>query len=97
MPIDRLHRTLLDEHLRIQGSTAWHETVEEMQASFAWLEHYHQERPLSGKYRIVQHVRALPPPAYRLENSTRIIEERHNTTKYIPSHLSATKFRSQYD
>jgi transposase InsO family protein len=31
--VERLHRTLLDEHLRIQGRTVWHETVEEMQAA----------------------------------------------------------------
>ena len=29
--IERLHRTLLDEHFRIKGRTTWYETVEQMQ------------------------------------------------------------------
>jgi transposase InsO family protein len=29
--IERFHRTLLDEHLRIAGRTKWYETLEEMQ------------------------------------------------------------------
>ena len=29
--IERFHRTLLEEHLRIKGRTTWYETVEEMQ------------------------------------------------------------------
>jgi hypothetical protein len=36
--VERLHRTLLDEHLRVQGHTVWHETVAEMQTALdAWL------------------------------------------------------------
>jgi len=30
--IERLHRTLLDEHFRIQGRTKWYEALPEMQA-----------------------------------------------------------------
>ena len=29
--IERLHRTLLEEHLHIKGGTIWYETIEEMQ------------------------------------------------------------------
>lgn len=28
--IERLHRTLLDEHFRIKGRTTWYESVEQM-------------------------------------------------------------------
>ena len=46
----RLHRTLLDEHLRIQGRTVWHETVAEMQTALdAWLLRYNGERPHQGR------------------------------------------------
>jgi transposase InsO family protein len=33
--IERFHRTLLDEHLRVAGRTKWYETVEEMQKDMA--------------------------------------------------------------
>ncbi len=29
--VERLHRTLLDEHFRVQGRKKWYETIEEMQ------------------------------------------------------------------
>ena len=48
--VERLHRTLLDEHLRVQGRTVWHETVGEMQAVLdAWLLRYNRERPHQGR------------------------------------------------
>ena len=48
--VERLHRTLLDEHLRVQGRTVWHETVAEMQAALdAWLLRYNRERPHQGR------------------------------------------------
>jgi transposase InsO family protein len=48
--VERLHRTLLDEHLRVQGRTVWYETVEEMQnALAAWLLRYNGERPHQGR------------------------------------------------
>jgi transposase InsO family protein len=47
---ERLHRTLLDEHLRVQGRTVWHETVAEMQAALdAFLLRYNRERPHQGR------------------------------------------------
>ena len=48
--MERLHRTLLDEHLRVQGRTVWHETVAEMQVALdAFLLHYSRERPHQGR------------------------------------------------
>lgn len=32
--VERLHRTLLDEHLRIEGRTAWDESIDQMQGDF---------------------------------------------------------------
>jgi transposase InsO family protein len=48
--VERLHRTLLDEHLRVQGRTVWHETVDEMQKALdAFLARYNHERPHQGR------------------------------------------------
>ena len=48
--IERLHRTLLKEHLRIKGRTTWYETVEEMQKDLdAYLETYNQRRRHRGR------------------------------------------------
>ena len=48
--IERLHRTLLDEHFQVKGRTKWYETVEEMQKDLdAYLEHYCQKRPHQGR------------------------------------------------
>lgn len=44
--IERFHRPLLEEHLRIKGRTTWYETVEEMQKDLdVYLETYNQRRP----------------------------------------------------
>ena len=48
--IERFHRTLLDEHLRIAGRTKWYESVEEMQTDLdAYLESYNRKRPHRGR------------------------------------------------
>jgi len=48
--IERFHRTLLDEHLRVKGRTTWYESVEEMQADLdAYLELYNTKRPHRGR------------------------------------------------
>lgn len=48
--IERLHRTLLDEHFRIQGRSKWYESVEEMQTDLdAYLVHYNTKRPHQGR------------------------------------------------
>ena len=48
--IERFHRTLLEEHLRIKGRTTWYETVEEMQKDLdVYLETYNRRRPHRGR------------------------------------------------
>jgi transposase InsO family protein len=48
--VERLHRTLLDEHFRVEGRRTWFETIEEMQAVLdAYLEGYNQRRPHQGR------------------------------------------------
>jgi transposase InsO family protein len=48
--VERLHRTLLDEHFRIQGRTKWYESLEEMQKDLdAFLRHYNHKRPHQGR------------------------------------------------
>jgi len=48
--VERLHRTLLDEHFRIVGRTKWYESVEAMQEDLnTYLQHYNTERPHQGR------------------------------------------------
>ena len=48
--IERFHRTLLEEHLRIKGRTTWYEAVAEMQKDLdAYLETYNRQRPHRGR------------------------------------------------
>ena len=48
--IERFHRTLLDEHFRVEGRKTWFETVGEMQAVLdAYLIHYNTRRPHQGR------------------------------------------------
>ena len=48
--VERFHRTLLDEHFRVEGRKTWFETVEEMQAVLdRYLVHYNAERPHQGR------------------------------------------------
>ena len=48
--VERLHRTLLDEHFRVQGRKTWFETIEEMQAVLdAYLLGYNTKRPHQGR------------------------------------------------
>jgi transposase InsO family protein len=44
--VERLHRTLLDEHFRVEGRRTWFETLGEMQAV---LDGYNQRRPHQGR------------------------------------------------
>jgi hypothetical protein len=47
--IERFHRTLLDEHFRVEGRRTWFETIEEMQARLDdYLEGYNSRRPHQG-------------------------------------------------
>jgi hypothetical protein len=44
--VERLHRTLLDEHFRVMGRKKWYETIEEMQKDLdAFLVVYNTKRP----------------------------------------------------
>lgn len=48
--VERFHRTLLDEHFRVEGRKTWFETIEEMQAVLdRYLVHYNTERPHQGR------------------------------------------------
>lgn len=48
--VERLHRTLLDEHFRIMGRKKWYESVEEMQKDLdTYLNQYNRERPHQGR------------------------------------------------
>lgn len=48
--VERLHRTLLDEHFRVMGRKKWYESVEEMQKDLdAFLKKYNAERPYQGR------------------------------------------------
>ena len=48
--IERFHRTLLDEHLRVKGRTTWYETLDEMQVDLdLYLESYNTDRPHRGR------------------------------------------------
>ncbi len=48
--VERLHRTLLDEHFRVAGRTTWYESVEQMQEDLdRYLHHYNHERPHQGR------------------------------------------------
>lgn len=48
--VERLHRTLLDEHVRVEGRRTWFETVDEMQAALdVYLQTYSRDRPHQGR------------------------------------------------
>jgi transposase InsO family protein len=48
--IERFHRTLLDEHLRVKGRTTWYESLDEMQSDLdQYLEIYNSKRPHRGR------------------------------------------------
>ena len=48
--VERLHRTLLDEHFRVEGRKTWFETIEEMQAVLDdYLTSYNTRRPHQGR------------------------------------------------
>jgi transposase InsO family protein len=48
--VERLHRTLLDEHFRIMGRKKFYESVDEMQKDLEiYLDHYNTKRPHQGR------------------------------------------------
>jgi transposase InsO family protein len=47
---ERLHRTLLDEHFRVEGRRTWFETIDEMQVVLdTYMESYNHQRPHQGR------------------------------------------------
>jgi hypothetical protein len=47
--VERFHRTVLDEHFRVEGRRTWFETIEEMQVVLDdWLVSYNTKRPHQG-------------------------------------------------
>ena len=48
--VERLHRTLLDEHFRVMGRKKWYESLEEMQKDLEiYLHTYNNDRPHQGR------------------------------------------------
>jgi transposase InsO family protein len=48
--VERFHRTLLDEHFRVEGRKTWFETIEQMQAVLDdYLFNYNHRRPHQGR------------------------------------------------
>ena len=48
--LERFHRTLLDEHLRIKGREKWYDELSEMQVDLdTYLLHYNTKRPHQGR------------------------------------------------
>ena len=48
--VERFHRTVLDEHFRVEGRRTWFETIEEMQRVLDdYLAVYNQKRPHQGR------------------------------------------------
>jgi transposase InsO family protein len=48
--VERFHRTLLDEHFRVEGRKTWFDTIEEMQVVLDdYLVSYNQRRPHQGR------------------------------------------------
>jgi len=48
--VERLHKTLLDEHFRVMGRKKWYESIQEMQKDLEqYLKHYNHERTHQGR------------------------------------------------
>ena len=74
--VERLHRTLLDEHFRIEGRRTWFETIAEMQVVLdVYLDGYnyrwpHQGRGMHGRTPAQAFTEGLPPAPAK-ENSAK--------------------------
>lgn len=75
--VERFHRTVLDEHFRVEGRRTWFETIEEMQAPLdTWLVSYntarpHQGRGMNGRTPITAFIDGLPKPETKGEPQTK--------------------------
>ena len=48
--VERFHRTLLEEHFRVEGRRTWFDTVDEMQTALdTYLVVYNEQRPHQGR------------------------------------------------
>ena len=48
--VERLHRTILDEHFRVVGRKTWYESIDPMQKDLdAYLVQYNEKRPHQGR------------------------------------------------
>ena len=84
--VERLHRTLLDEHFRVEGRKTWFETIAEMQPVLDdYLIGYnikrpHQGRGMNGRTPATAFVQGLPKPPKK---------EKKITPENQPQHLAA--------
>jgi transposase InsO family protein len=75
--IERFHRTLLDEHFRVEGRRTWFETIEEMQKVLdEYLVAYntrrpHQGRGMNGRTPALAFIEGLPKNANQQEVTER--------------------------
>jgi len=75
--VERLHRTLLDEHFRLEGRRKWYETVADMQKDLnTYLTHYntkrtHQGRNMKGRTPYQAFVNELPKNEKQVKKETR--------------------------
>ncbi len=73
--VERLHRSLLDEHFRVMGRTKFYESVAEMQDDLdAYLETYntkrpHQDRNMKGRTPISVFMDGLSKPKNKKEET----------------------------
>lgn len=98
--VERFHRTLLDEHFRVEGRRTWFETVEEMQTALdAYLDGYNQRRPhqgrgMKGRTPVAAFSDGLPSPSSQQAPpptesvSTRRRKEPRSTVENQPSHTA---------
>ncbi len=83
--VERLHRTLLDQHFRVEGRRTWFETVEEMQASLdPYLESYntrrpHQGRGMNGRTPLKAFADGIPKAKQKEKTTTRNTEPKPQT------------------
>jgi transposase InsO family protein len=74
--VERFHRTLLDEHFRVEGRRTWFETIDEMQKVLdEYLVTYntkrpHQGRGMNGRTPITVFKAGLPKPSQQKKEKT---------------------------
>ena len=102
--VERFHRTVLDEHFRVEGRRTWFETIEEMQIALnAWLVTYntarpHQGRGMNGRTPIRAFTDGLPKPdtKRRAADKTNQTCFTANPRRLIVGHRAAMSFRGRH-